>query len=150
MALNIMSKITYLSYRLPSPYWQASCQVRLDVFVAEQGVPAELELDEWDQKAHHFIALDADKVVATLRIILQDDTAKLGRLAVLKTFRRQGIATQLMHHAMQFCQQQGIHSITLDSQVSVQDFYTKMGYQTVGDIFADAGIPHITMVQNIT
>jgi len=143
-----MSKIRYLSYRLPSPYWQQSCQVRLQVFVAEQGVPAELELDAWDQAAQHFIALNSNKVIATLRIIIKDNHAKLGRLAVLKSFRKQGIATQLMQNATQFCQQQAIDSIRLGSQVSVQDFYAKLGYQAIGDIFDDAGIPHISMVRN--
>jgi len=112
--------------------------VRLQVFVAEQGVPADLELDKWDQVAQHFIALHENKVIATLRILIKQDKAKLGRLAVLKPFRKQGIATQLMKNATQFCQQQAIHSIHLGSQVSVQDFYAKLGYHSVGDIFDDA------------
>ena len=145
-----MSEIHYLSYRLPSPYWQQTAKLRLNVFVVEQGVPAELELDEWDQESHHFIALNADKVVATLRIIIQDNRAKLGRLAVLESFRKQGIATQLMQNATQFCQHQALHSIYLGSQVSVQNFYTKLGYQAVGDIFDDAGIPHIRMIRKLS
>ena len=144
-----MSDIQYLSYRLPSPYWQATSQLRLQVFVAEQGVPEALELDEWDQTAQHFIALKDHVVIATVRIIITDDEAKLGRLAVLKSCRKQGIATQLMQMATQFCQQNSITRIRLGAQVSVQDFYAKLGYQAVGDIFDDAGIPHITMLQNI-
>lgn len=144
-----MSDIQYLSYQLPSPYWQQTSELRLQVFVAEQGVPEALELDEWDNSAQHFIAIKDQTVIATLRLVLKQDKAKLGRLAVLKSFRNQGIATELMQQAMQFCQQQSMTTITLGAQLTVQDFYAKLGYQTVGDIFDDAGIAHITMLKSV-
>jgi predicted GNAT family N-acyltransferase len=144
-----MFEIQYLSYRLPSTYWQQTAKLRLQVFVEEQGVPEDLELDEWDQTAQHFIALKNDRVIATVRILLKDNEAKLGRLAVLKSFRKQRIATQLMFMSTQFCQQQKITTIRLGAQISVQDFYAKLGYRAEGNIFNDAGIPHITMLKKI-
>jgi predicted GNAT family N-acyltransferase len=139
----------YLSYSLPSPYWQQTCALRLQVFVIEQGVPENLELDAFDHMAQHFIAMQDKQVIATLRLLMHKHYAKLGRLAVSKPFRQQGIATQLMHKAASYCQQQGLQEIQLGAQLSVIEFYEKLGYYVVGDVFIDAGIAHINMIRTV-
>lgn len=139
----------YLHFQLPSTYWQQTRQLRLDVFVSEQGVPEALEIDEFDATCRHFVAIKKKSIVGTLRLIINKKTAKLGRLAVAKHARHQGIATQLMQQALLFCDEQGIKEIELGSQVTVKDFYQKLGFQTYGEIFMDAGIPHIHMSKSL-
>ena len=139
----------YKTFQLPSPYWKQTCNLRLEVFVNEQGVPEELEIDELDLTAQHFIAINDNHIAGTLRLVFKGKIAKLGRLAVAKQERKKGIATQLIKNAEQFCQQRHIDKIRLGAQVSVKAFYRKLGYREEGEIFMDAGIPHIYMLKNL-
>lgn len=119
------------------------------MFVEEQGVPESLEIDEFDATAQHFIAIQNKHVVATLRLVFKHKTAKLGRLAVAKEHRHQGIATRLMQQAHQHCRKLKLEKIELGAQIRVKSFYQKQAYQEVGNIFMDAGIPHILMVKDL-
>ena len=139
-----------VTFRLPSPYWQQTCDLRLKVFVKEQGVPEELEIDELDQSALHIIAIKNGSVIATLRLFFKKDTAKLGRLAVEKFSRNKGVASQLMQYATEYCYQQNSKIIELGAQLTAKEFYKKRGYEEKGDVFMDAGIPHILMLKSIT
>lgn len=139
-----------LTFHLPSPYWQQTCDLRLKVFVEEQGVPEELEIDEYDQFSLHLIAVKNEKVIATLRLVFKKNTAKLGRLAVEKSERHKGVASQLMQYSVEYCHQQSCKMIELGAQVEAKEFYKKLGYQEKGDMFMDAGIDHVLMVKNIT
>ena len=138
-------KIKFSHFQRPSLNWQATQQLRFDVFVTEQSVPESLEIDELDKTAEHFIAKDSNKIIATLRIVKLNNTAKLGRLAVAKAYRHKKIATRLITYAEDYCRQQGIDVIQLGAQITAKDFYKRLGYKEYGDIFIDAGIPHISM-----
>ena len=144
-----MTHIKYQTFQLPSCHWKQTKELRLAVFVDEQGVPEELEIDDNDATALHFIATLQHQLIGTLRLNFKRKTAKLGRLAIAKTYRHQGIATQLMQKAAHFCQYHDINKIELAAQVIAKDFYTKLQYRESGDTFMDAGIPHVLMIKHL-
>ena len=115
------------------------------VFVEEQKVPEEMELDELDQVALHAVAQDNDRVVGVLRLVIEGDKAHLGRLAVRKELRGQGIGQQLVALSEREAKNLNLKEIYFHAQVHARSFYQKLGYQTRGDIFEEAGIEHIEM-----
>ncbi|MEM9734447.1 MAG: GNAT family N-acetyltransferase [Pseudomonadota bacterium] len=126
---------------------EAAYQLRYEVFVEEQNVPVELERDEHDETdAVHFIAIQADNVVGTARIIRKGTAAKVQRVAVAKSHRGTGLGRSLMRHLMEFApSMEGIDAIVLGAQIDALPFYEKLGFVAEGDVFDDAGIPHRTM-----
>jgi predicted GNAT family N-acyltransferase len=123
----------------------AAHALRHEVFVIEQHVPAELEIDQYDKLASHLVAFSGHHVVGTLRIVIDGTAAKIGRLAVSADARKNGIGTKLMEFAAAAVAQRGIKTIVLNAQYAARHFYTKLGYNEEGKVFSDAGIPHICM-----
>ena len=119
--------------------------VRHEVFVREQHVPETLERDDDDATATHFVAIAAGEVVGTLRILFKPEHAKIGRVAVLRPWRGQGIAKKLMLAAMDFCRAQGQDRLYLTSQTDKVGLYQKLGFVAFGDEFEDGGMPHFAM-----
>lgn len=138
-----------VTFHLPSSYWESVKALRWAVFVDEMNVPSELEIDKDDQFARHFAFIDKGEVVATLRILKQDQTLKIGRVAVAKSRRRQGLGTKLMHEAIQYAMVNQYRTITLAAQTYITRFYSVLGFQEQGGIFMDAGIPHIKMILHV-
>jgi predicted GNAT family N-acyltransferase len=124
--------------------------IRRTVFQEEQKVAPELEFDGKDESAQHLIAYWENQPVGTLRIrALAEDTVKIERLAVLPTARRRGIGKQLMESALKVAQNEGYTQMKINSQVYIQSFYQGLGFETVGEEFEEAGIPHIQMIKKI-
>ena len=123
--------------------------LRFEVFVDEQGVPRELELDELDPSATHLAAICDDRVIGTLRILDHGAAAKVGRVAVRATARRGGIGSRLMEHAAAIAAERGFAEIIVHAQLAVVGFYRRLGYVAEGDQFEDAGIPHVAMRKKI-
>ncbi|MBI2997898.1 MAG: GNAT family N-acetyltransferase [Deltaproteobacteria bacterium] len=120
--------------------------IRLRVFVREQGVPEEIELDKDDQRATHFLARVRGRAVGTARLVIKNRRAKIGRMAVLKSHRGKGAGTALLKRAVEFARESKANMIYLHAQIPVIGFYEKMGFRCVGRIFKEAGIPHCKMV----
>ena len=120
--------------------------IRICVFVREQRVPAEIELDTDDQRAIHFLALDSAKAVGTARVVMRHGDAKIGRMAVLKSYRRKGVGAALLKRAILAAKRLHARRIYLHAQVTVSGFYERMGFRAVGKIFDEAGIAHRKMV----
>jgi predicted GNAT family N-acyltransferase len=120
--------------------------IRLRVFVREQGVPEEIELDRDDRRAVHLLAAIRGKPVGTARIVIKNGRAKVGRMAVLKRYRGQGVGKALLKRAIESARKPGVKIIYLHAQVPVVGFYEKMGFRCVGRVFSEAGIPHRKMV----
>ncbi|MCK5725248.1 MAG: GNAT family N-acetyltransferase [Thiotrichaceae bacterium] len=137
----------YLHFIQPSVLWDATLDLRINVFVQELNVPADLEEDEFDSLAIHCCVQDQETMIATLRLVAQENNVvKLGRLVVAKSYRRQGIATELMHYAIQYSQQVlEAKTLLLGAQCYIKIFYQPFGFTEYGDVFDDAGIPHIMM-----
>ena len=123
--------------------------IRLQVFVEEQGVPEDMEWDEFDQDAWHAIAKFNDQVVGTGRLILQTNDhiqmAKIGRMAVLKDHRSQGIGQHILRALIQKGKEKGAQAFILHAQTHAIPFYASEGFEPHGPIFDEAGIPHVEM-----
>lgn len=120
--------------------------IRIRVFVQEQGVPAEIELDTDDQRATHFLAIKAGKAVGTARVVMRHGDAKIGRMAVLKNYRRKGVGAALLKRAIAAARRLAARKIYLHAQVAVTGFYERMGFGAVGRVFDEAGIAHRMMI----
>jgi len=123
--------------------------VRMKVFVDEQNVPAELELDEYDPEATHFIGCEDSQVIAASRLRYVEEYGKLERICILKEFRGKSYGKQLIGTMEEEIKNQGYHKAKLNAQTYAEGFYRKLGYETVSGEFMDTGIPHVTMVKNL-
>ena len=130
---------------------EGAIAVRERVFVAEQGVPVEEELDGRDDDALHLIALDPDggRVVGTLRLLFDGDTVKVGRVAVDRDWRRRGIAARMLEAALQEAGRRGARRARLASQLEVVALYERAGFAVESGVFEEAGIPHVWMVRKL-
>jgi predicted GNAT family N-acyltransferase len=124
---------------------KAALELRLEVFVVEQGVPLEEEIDEHDPDATHFVAIHEGEVAGTLRVVFLPEHAKIGRVAVRHECRGLGIARHMMTAAMEYCRTLGVNRFFLTAQVDKLGLYEKLGFVSLGEQFLDAGIPHLAM-----
>lgn len=126
--------------------------IRKEVFVEEQKVPIDLEIDEFDRigpDAHH-VLVDVDGTyAATGRLTYyKDNSAKMQRIAVRQSFRSQGIGKILLIAMEELARELGLSQSVLDAQCQAEEFYRKLGYETIStEPFDDAGIPHVRMVK---
>ena len=123
---------------------EACFRIREDVFIVEQRVPIDLERDEHDSNALHFIALADGQSVGTARVVLKDNgrSAKLGRVAVCRSYRGFGIGKLLIAAIEEAPDLRQVQHFRLDAQMHALQFYARLGYEAYGDEFMDAGIPH--------
>ncbi|RLA10048.1 MAG: GNAT family N-acetyltransferase [Gammaproteobacteria bacterium] len=127
-------------------YQAQLAQVRTAVFVNEQGVPADIEMDAEDAQCHHLLALVDNQPVGTARLLAD---GRIGRLAVLKTFRGQGIGQQLLKAAVALADSVAMKSLYLHAQVQTLGFYQAEGFVADGEVFTEAGIRHQNMVLSL-
>jgi predicted GNAT family N-acyltransferase len=120
--------------------------LRHDVFVVEQGVPADLERDELDAGADHVLVADGRGAVATGRLVRVDaDTGKIGRMAVRADARGAGAGKAVLAELERIAGERGVASVILHAQASVVGFYARQGYAAEGPRFEEAGIEHVLM-----
>ena len=120
--------------------------IRFRVFVSEQSVPPEEELDEADATATHAIALSEGTIIGTGRLLRQDGvTAIIGRMAVDREWRRRGVGGQILLFLEEEARAQGYRQSVLHAQEYVKSFYASHGYSEHGDVFLEVNIPHIEM-----
>jgi predicted GNAT family N-acyltransferase len=122
--------------------------LRTAVFVIEQGVPPELELDEYDAVSLHAIAADAANTVLATGRLLPD--GHIGRMAVAHSERRHGLGTAVLKALMSEAQRKGFRRVILHAQVTAQGFYIRNGFVAFGPEFMDAGIEHIAMDKRLS
>jgi predicted GNAT family N-acyltransferase len=121
--------------------------VRREVFILEQGVPEELEVDEFDPQALHALAYSNNVCIGTARLHLNGDgSGQIGRMAVLPHFRNQGLGQQIMEKLLEIAQSKELSSLVLHAQVVAVPFYEKLGFQADGPTYEEAGIVHRNMM----
>ena len=121
--------------------------VRRTVFIEEQGVPEELEWDEADARAWHWLALTNARAVGTVRMLAD---GHIGRMAVLVGARRQGLGSGLLVTALAQASAIGLGVVYLDAQLQALPFYVRHGFRAEGPEFLDAGIAHRRMRRALT
>ena len=130
--------------------------LRTEVFVNEQNVPIELELDEKDNSEYtiHIGYFKDDKLIGVARLIDMDkEVIHIGRVAIDKNHRGEGIGHKLILGCEDIAKKvlNRDFTIELSAQVYAENFYKKLGYNRVNDnIYIEAGIEHIDMRKTIT
>ena len=119
--------------------------IRFTVFVDEQNVPEDIEIDDDDPRCIHVLALDDGLPVGTGRIDIEK-SGKIGRVAVLASHRRNGVGEAVMRMLHAIALENGVTGCWCHAQVSAAPFYEKLGYRITDDEpFDEAGIPHVQM-----
>ena len=117
--------------------------VREKVFIEEQRVPRELEWDEWDERSDHAVARDMKgQAIGTARLLPE---GRIGRMAVLREWRRRGVGAALMEALLRQAREQSMSRVTLHAQTHAAGFYRRFGFKERGVEFLEAGIPHVEM-----
>ena len=132
---------------------QVAFRIRTEVFVEEQNVPAEDELDEFEDIAIHFLAFIDQKPVGTARYRYTGKGIKFERFAVLKPYRQSGVGRKLVEAVINDIQQNPDNAgltCYLHGQVRVVGFYEKFGFRSEGDQFDECGIMHYLMKRHMT
>ncbi|MBS21187.1 MAG: hypothetical protein CL739_03740 [Chloroflexi bacterium] len=140
---------------------QKILELRVEVFVLEQAVPEDQEIDNLDTleaikggQVIHLIASEGESIIGTARLILDgskscsddvSDFPHIGRVAVKKTMRRKGIGEILMVKLHQLANRRGFAGVTLSAQIQAAPFYIRLGYIKRGSVYDDVGIPHQDM-----
>ena len=122
------------------------CAIRYEVFVDEQNVPEELEIDGLDNEAKHVLAFVDEVPIGTGRILSE---GHIGRLAVLKKYRGQGAGKLIMKELMKWAQDMNLENVWLSSQWHAHSFYLDLGFVCDGEIYKEAGIDHIKMYRKL-
>jgi predicted GNAT family N-acyltransferase len=123
--------------------------IRRIVFIEEQHVPEEIEMDADDAHAFHAVALDGNRPVGCGRMVAHDGYVKIGRMAVLRERRGEGIGRSILAFLMQHAKRQGFSRAVLHAQLTAEGFYLKNGYIPEGEVFEEAGITHRRMVSEL-
>ncbi len=123
-------------------------QVRERVFVVEQHVPVELEWDGIDSECAHVLATDQyGQAIGTGRLL---EDGHIGRMAVLKEWRGRGVGSQIIELLMSEARRRHYPKLLLNAQINALPFYERFGFVSRGNVFDEAGIPHLQMILALT
>jgi predicted GNAT family N-acyltransferase len=130
--------------------WEAAQQeakrIRFTVFVEEQRVPADLEMDENDAKSLHALAYANGRAIGTGRLL---PDGHIGRMAVLKDWRGQGAGRAMLRRLIDAARRHGHREVALSAQVHAVEFYRAEGFKAEGAVYEEAGIPHQLMRRDL-
>ena len=133
-------------WRIELMQWESArvhaAPIRMLVFVDEQRVPAELEMDEHDAQCVHAVAFDGARAIATGRLL---PDGHIGRMAVLREFRGKGLGGQILERLIETARKRGDREALLSAQVHALAFYRRHGFEPLGEVYDEAGIPHQAM-----
>ncbi len=128
---------------------KSAFHIRMQVFVEEQQVPMELEVDEHEAESIHFILYDGELPIGTGRLRSIYPFVKVERFCILAPHRRRGYGRHLMEAMEQYAIQHNMTQLKLHAQTHAESFYTQLGYQTTSDLFLEADMPHVVMEKTI-
>lgn len=125
----------------------AACHaLRRAVFIEEQGIPEAEEWDDLDAGAIHLLARIGEDALGTARILMDGETARIGRICVIKTARGTGLGAALVRAGIEALRSgPAVRCIRLGAQEYAIPFYEKLGFTVCGATYDDAGIPHREM-----
>lgn len=124
--------------------------IRKKVFVEEQNVSLEEEIDQYEEDAIHFLLYnDQEQPIGAGRFRVIDELGKVERICILSEQRGTGAGKHIMESIEAYAHETGINKLKLNAQTHAISFYEKLGYEIVSEEFLDAGIPHRTMVKQM-
>ena len=126
--------------------YEICLMIRKAVFIEEQHVPKDQEIECFENSSIHFLAYYNDNPVGTGRFRLKENCIKCERIAILKTFRGKGIGKKLLETLQDIATKEyPLYQVMADVQIKAIPFYQKLGWKVLGKTFFDAGIKHQTM-----
>jgi predicted GNAT family N-acyltransferase len=132
-----MARVELMSWEQAQP---VAGPLRFAIFVGEQNVPAGIELDDLDASCVHAVAFDIDnKPIGTGRLL---PDGHIGRMAVVKEWRRRGIGAEILETLMAEARKRGHAEVVLSAQLQAAEFYRGFGFVAEGKVYEDAGILH--------
>jgi len=139
-----MARVELMSWEQAQP---VAGPLRFAIFVGEQNVPSGIELDDQDAHCMHAVAYDVDnKAIGTGRLL---PDGHIGRMAVVKEWRRRGIGAEIMAALMAEARKQGHAQVVLSAQLQAAEFYRELGFVAEGKVYPEAGILHQKMVRDL-
>ena len=123
--------------------------IRREVFIEEQHVPEHLERDTYDQSAAHALALWDGEPVGCGRMVAERGHVKIGRMAVLRARRGNGVGRLVLEFLLDEARRAGFRQAILHAQLTAEGFYLKQGFAPRGDVFEEAGIMHREMARDL-
>jgi predicted GNAT family N-acyltransferase len=127
----------------------AALRLREQVFSVEQGVRADADRDGRDPEATHVVAVIGDRVIGTCRLVFDGPVARLGRMAVERSWRGRGVGAALLEYAERCSRDVGARRIDLHAQTPAISLYARGGFVERGDTFFEEGIPHVSMDKSL-
>jgi ElaA protein len=127
----------------------AALELRYRVFCGEQGVGLEADQDGLDPEALHLVAIDGERLVGTCRLLFGDGVARLGRMAVEPDARGRGIGAAVLEEAERESRAAGVARMRLHAQIAARSLYERGGFEQVGAVFLEEGIPHLAMEKTL-
>jgi len=124
---------------------KAAINIRIEVFMNEQSVSFFDEFDDKDKSSDYVLVMNETEALGCGRVYFENNTAHLGRIAVVKKARKNGIGRIIIEELISISKEHGADEIVLGAQVQAVGFYEKLGYKPYGDIYSDANIEHINM-----
>jgi predicted GNAT family N-acyltransferase len=137
-------RVQLMSWQEAQP---VAAPIRFAIFVDEQNVPAGIELDDMDEKSLHAVAFDeAGKSIGTGRLLPE---GKIGRMAVVKEWRRRGVGADLLDALLEEARRRGLAEVRLSAQLQAAEFYRARGFVAEGKVYEEAGILHQAMRRSL-
>ena len=122
---------------------------RFEVFVCEQKIVEEQDFDDKDKVCHHIMLKENERVVAYCRIVPKGigyDYISVGRVLVLSSHRRKGIAQEMMKVALEFIKNNlDEKTVVLSAQLYAKGLYESVGFKVISDVYDEVNIPHVKM-----
>ena len=122
---------------------------RFEVFVCEQEITSEQDFDDKDKLSHHVMLKENGRIVAYSRIVPKGigyENISIGRVLVLKSHRRKGVAKKMMEASLEFIKNNLNEStVVLSAQLYVKDLYESVGFKVISDVYDEVSIPHVKM-----
>ena len=125
--------------------FQQARQIREVVFVQEQQVEEQDEFDEFEDESIHYLLMLNDKAIATARWRIIGEKTKLERFAMLKEYRNKGYGTLILNKVVEDSKKTG-NDLYMHAQLKAIPFYTRVGFEKVGEMFSECDIDHYKMV----
>lgn len=119
--------------------------VRGEVFIKGQNIDWDIEFDGLDESCVLFVCYVNNVAAGAARLY----NYKVGRVATIKKYRKQGVGTALMMRIESYARENNIRNLKLNAQLYIKDFYINLGYIPEGDIFLEADIEHVSMTKEI-
>ncbi len=139
-----MARVELMSWEQAQP---VAGPLRFSIFVSEQNVPEGIELDDQDAHCVHAVAFDVDgKAIGTGRLL---PDGHIGRMAVVKEWRRRGIGAELLEALMAEARRRGRAEVAVSAQLQAAEFYRSFGFVPEGKIYKEAGILHQKMSKKL-